>query len=102
MAARRAPFRGSLASPRRGSTRAKGTRMLPSANLDAPRAPQAPWADLLAALNRDKPDQAKINHAATIPFGPTMRVERFVLGNGLEVLALVDPVAPVACVQTWF
>ena len=29
----------------------------------------APWADLLARLNRDKPDQAKIQHDATIPFG---------------------------------
>ena len=62
----------------------------------------APWAELLARLNRDKPDQAKVRHEATIPFGPTMRVDRFVLGNGLQVLVLVDPVAPVVCVQTWF
>lgn len=62
----------------------------------------APWVDLLARLNRDKPETAKIHHDATIPFGPMMRVERFVLGNGLSVLLLVDPVAPVVCVQTWF
>lgn len=62
----------------------------------------APWAELLARLNRDKPDQSKIAHEATIPFGPTMRVERFVLGNGLQVLVLQDAAAPVVCVQTWF
>src|SRR5689334_1194537 len=79
-----------------------GAPMLPSANVESAPATPAPWADMLAALNRDRPDQAKITHAATIPFGPTMRVERFVLGNGLEVLVLQDPVAPVVCVQTWF
>ncbi len=31
-----------------------------------------------------------------------MRVERFVLGNGLKVLILEDHAAPVICLQTWF
>jgi zinc protease len=62
----------------------------------------APWADLLARLNRDKPEPARIRHEATIPFGKAMRVERFVLGNGLTVLVVVDTAAPVVCVQTWF
>jgi zinc protease len=31
-----------------------------------------------------------------------MQVERFVLGNGLRVLILADPSAPVICAQTWF
>ena len=31
-----------------------------------------------------------------------MRVERFVLGNGLRVLLLEDHAAPVVCLQTWF
>jgi zinc protease len=68
----------------------------------APLPDGAPWAELLARLNRDKPANAAIRHEATIGFGKTMRVERFVLGNGLTVLVLADPVAPVVCVQTWF
>jgi zinc protease len=43
-----------------------------------------------------------VRHDATISFGPAMRVERFVLGNGLKVLVLADSSAPVVCVQTWF
>lgn len=62
----------------------------------------APWAELLARLNRDQSDLARIRHEAAIPFGPTMQVERFVLGNGLQVLVLVDATAPVVCIQTWF
>lgn len=76
--------------------------MLPSATVQDPRAASAPWAELLATLNRDKSDHARLRHEGTIPFGPTMRVERFVLGNGLQVLVLVDAAAPVVCVQTWF
>ncbi len=68
---------------------------------DAPLAP-APWADLLAALNRDQPERARVHHLATIPFGPAMCVERFALGNGLQILVVVDPSAPVVCAQTWF
>jgi zinc protease len=43
-----------------------------------------------------------VRHDATIAFGPSMRVERFVLGNGLRVLLLEDHAAPVICLQTWF
>ncbi|MFO0587635.1 MAG: pitrilysin family protein [Polyangiaceae bacterium] len=64
--------------------------------------PPAPFEELLATLNREKPERARIRHVATIPFGPAMRVERFALGNGLQVLVLVDPSAPVVCAQTWF
>ena len=38
----------------------------------------------------------------TIPFGPTMTIERYQLDNGLVVLALVDDSAPVISYQTWF
>ncbi|WP_437683209.1 M16 family metallopeptidase [Sorangium sp. So ce131] len=61
-----------------------------------------PIDELLAALNRERPPLARLSHDASIPFGPAMRVERFVLGNGLTVLVLVDPSAPVVCLQTWF
>ncbi|WP_437960988.1 pitrilysin family protein [Sorangium sp. So ce119] len=61
-----------------------------------------PLAALVADLNRDRPPLARLRHDATVAFGPAMRVERFVLGNGLKVLVLVDPSAPVVCLQTWF
>src|SRR5690242_10662346 len=60
------------------------------------------WADLTAELNRGKPPLAEVRHDATIAFGPSMRVERFVLGNGFKVLLLEDHAAPVICLQTWF
>ena len=63
---------------------------------------RGPWAELLAELNRGKPPLAEVRHDASIPYGPTMRVERFVLGNGLRVLLLADHAAPVICLQTWF
>jgi zinc protease len=61
-----------------------------------------PITELLDELNRDRAPLARIAHDETIAFGPTMRVERFVLGNGLKVLVLVDHDAPVVCLQTWF
>ncbi len=63
---------------------------------------RAPYADLLAELNQSQPETAKARHDATVAFGPTMRVERFILGNGLKVLILQDTTAPVICLQTWF
>ena len=76
--------------------------MLSSATVEEALPAPAPWAELLVTLNREQPENARLRHEATLPFGPTMRVERFVLGNGLQVLVLVDPAAPVVCVQTWF
>lgn len=73
---------------------------LPGAPNTLPR--KDPLAELLAELNRDRPPLARIRHDARIAFGPAMQVDRFVLGNGLKVLVLVDDAAPVLCVQTWF
>jgi zinc protease len=61
-----------------------------------------PFAELLAELNKDRFPTAVVRHDASIPFGPEMQVQRFVLGNGLKVLILEDHVAPVACLQVWF
>jgi zinc protease len=63
---------------------------------------RGPFAELLTELNRSRPPLAQAEHDATITFGPTMRIERFVLGNGMRVLVLEDHAAPVVCVQTWF
>lgn len=57
---------------------------------------------MLAELNAGSSDLARVKHDETITFGPSMRVDRFVLGNGLKVLVLVDASAPVVCMQTWF
>ncbi|MBK9263858.1 MAG: insulinase family protein [Polyangiaceae bacterium] len=63
---------------------------------------KGPFAELLTELNRHESPHAWAEHDGTIAFGPSMRVERFVLGNGLRVLVLEDHVAPVICLQTWF
>jgi zinc protease len=63
---------------------------------------KAPYADLLEALNRGKSELAQVRHDETIAFGPSLRVERFVLGNGLKVMLLEDHAAPVISLQTWF
>ncbi|MFO0758241.1 MAG: pitrilysin family protein [Byssovorax sp.] len=70
----------------------------------SPAAPsrRGPYADLLAELNQDKAPLAQVRHDATIPFGASMRIERFVLGNGLKVLIAEDHAAPVICHETWF
>jgi zinc protease len=60
------------------------------------------YADLLAELNQSMAPLARARYDATILFGPSMRVERFVLGNGLKLLILEDHSAPVICLQTWF
>ena len=57
---------------------------------------------VLDDLNRSASPLATVRHEGTVPFGPAMSVERFVLGNGMRVLALVDAAAPVVCLQTWF
>src|SRR5579862_2943001 len=67
-----------------------------------PRTRRGPFADLLSELNRGCTALAEVRHDATIAFGPSMRLERFVLGNGLKLLLLEDHAAPVVCAQTWF
>ena len=57
---------------------------------------------LAAELSRGREPDAQARHIETIGFGPAMKIERFVLGNGLKVLLLEDHSAPVLCVQTWF
>ena len=56
---------------------------------------------LLRQLNKGRPPLARVAYDATIPFGPSLRVERYVLGNGLRVLILPDPAAPVIAFQAW-
>jgi zinc protease len=63
----------------------------------------APRAELLARMNQSRPAaDARITYVETIPFGASLSAERYVLGNGLRVLLLVDRSAPVISYQTWF
>ncbi|EYF03154.1 M16 family metallopeptidase [Chondromyces apiculatus] len=57
---------------------------------------------MLETLNQGSTPLSRITHDASIDFGPSLRVERFLLGNGLRVLILEDHHAPVISLQTWF
>lgn len=41
-------------------------------------------------------------HEGTIPFGASLKIQRYRLGNGMEVLLLQDHAAPVVAYNTWF
>lgn len=74
----------------------------PASPSPSPPVRRGPYAELLAELNRGQSPLAQVRHDATIPFGPSMRIERFLLGNGLRLLIVEDHSAPVICLQTWF
>ncbi|MBZ0119730.1 MAG: insulinase family protein [Sandaracinaceae bacterium] len=58
---------------------------------------------LVARLNRGvRRGNARLEFLGTVPFGGTLRVLRFKLGNGLRIAILVDPAAPVVSYHTWF
>src|SRR5687767_9133046 len=46
--------------------------------------------------------RTQVRFLEELPFGETLRVQRWQLGNGLAVLVLRDPSAPVLSYQTWF
>jgi zinc protease len=56
----------------------------------------------LAKINEQASDTGKITHIETIPFGGRLKLERFRMGNGLEILACEDRSAPVVAYHTWF
>lgn len=59
-------------------------------------------ADRLRALNQNAPEFGAVSHLETVPFGARLRIERFALANGLEILACEDRTAPVVAFHTWF
>ena len=59
-------------------------------------------AERLRALNQNAPEFGQISHLESIPFGARLRVDRFALNNGLEILACEDRSAPVVAFHTWF
>jgi zinc protease len=56
----------------------------------------------LGKLNASVPPFGRIEHIETVPFGPALRVERFVLQNGLQVLVCAHHAAPVVAYHTWY
>ncbi|MET0339353.1 MAG: pitrilysin family protein [Polyangiales bacterium] len=56
---------------------------------------------LVERLNAEQPPHAHLRYLGTYPFG-TRQIARFSLANGLKLLLLRDPSAPVASYHTWF
>jgi len=62
-----------------------------------------PLTRLASRLNRDvRSPNARVTFVGDVAFGDRMRLHRWRLGNGLEVLVLIDRSAPVLSYQTWF
>jgi zinc protease len=59
-------------------------------------------AKRLAELNAGAGPNAQVTHLETVAFGPSLMVERFRFGNGLELLFCEDHSAPVIAYHTWF
>jgi zinc protease len=56
----------------------------------------------LDQLNAQAPRFGRLEHLETIPFGESLKLERFRLENGLELLFCEDHSAPVIAYHTWF
>jgi len=57
---------------------------------------------LLEKLNADAGEWGQIRHVETLGFGPSLKVERFRMKNGLEVLLCEEHSAPVVAYHTWY
>jgi zinc protease len=65
--------------------------------------PRMNHADLEARLNANVArTNARVRFVEEVPFGDSLRIQRWTMGNGLGVLLLRDPSAPVFSYQTWF
>lgn len=58
--------------------------------------------DLAARLNRHAPAASRWSFGGSAPFGGELTIERWELANGLEVLLVADPTAPVIAYHTWY
>ncbi|MBC7173404.1 MAG: insulinase family protein, partial [Polyangiaceae bacterium] len=71
--------------------------------LRAAEKPVSVETELLRRLNRGvRRPNAKLAFEGELPFGPALRLQQYRLGNGLELLLLVDPSAPVVSYHTWY
>jgi len=74
----------------------------PAAPAGSTKGSAARRARLLATLNATESPYGRVSHLETIAFGPALRLERFRLQNGLELLLCEDHSAPVVAYHTWF
>jgi len=58
-----------------------------------------PW---LGSLGEGTDGNGRVIHERSTPFGATLSVEHFRLGNGLRVLICEDHAAPVVAYHTWY
>jgi zinc protease len=56
----------------------------------------------LDAINAGAPEHGKLELVESMPFGPSLEIDRYRMSNGLQVLLCEDKSAPVASVHTWF
>lgn len=71
--------------------------------MSAPTAKTSPAQDLAARLNRNvRGTRARVSFEGEVAFGEELRVQRWRLGNGLEIRLLPDPSAPVVSYHTWY
>ncbi|HET9929056.1 MAG TPA: pitrilysin family protein [Polyangiaceae bacterium] len=57
---------------------------------------------LLDKVNAAAGEWGRVEHVETIAFGPSLKLERFRLKNGLMILLCEDHSAPVVAYHTWF
>ena len=57
---------------------------------------------ILAELNAGATELSRVEYLGSGPFGPSLSVERYRLGNGLEILHCEDKSAPVVAFHTWY
>src|SRR5882724_4874167 len=57
---------------------------------------------ILSVVNAKAPEHGQIEHIETIPFGASLSIDRYRMGNGLSILLCEDKSAPVVSVHTWF
>ena len=56
----------------------------------------------LDKINASAPPHGRVTYLGSTPFGPSLRIERFCLANGLQILLVEDHSAPVIAYHTWF
>jgi zinc protease len=56
----------------------------------------------LEAINQKAPRFGSLSHLESVSFGANLKLERFRMANGLEILTCEDHSAPVVSYHTWF
>lgn len=57
---------------------------------------------LAVDLSNGRCDNGRLEYEGSEAFGEALRVQRYRMGNGLTILLLRDPIAPVVAYHTWF